>query len=349
MKAYKTLAAAAALLLCLALRAQGAFPEGMAVYSLPSTVIRLEVTAVCETFTPGPYARYAQKYLGCKAPSAASVKWSVKEVKFTGAVEADLKELHTVKLSASDASSSALVRMSSQGLVVFADANSCNSSSWRFPSANGGNAFLAKDMGENLTSVTNTLYKSVKTENGFDKVAVQQSEVVEKSLEKKAAEAAQRIFDLRKSRIQIITGDTDATFSGEALGAAIAEIGLLEQEYLSLFVGVTETSQQQMCFDVVPSQGNAKQMYVAFRISDEEGMLPAGSASGRPVIMSLEVESQPVAAPAVEGDRRKGSSGQLIQYRIPATATAKLLDGQKMLLSTRIPVYQLGTKVSIPL
>ena len=39
-------------------------PEGYVTYSLPMTTITLDVEAVQETFYAGPYAKYAEKYLG---------------------------------------------------------------------------------------------------------------------------------------------------------------------------------------------------------------------------------------------------------------------------------------------
>jgi hypothetical protein len=42
-------------------------PAGCVTYSLPSTVIALEVDAVQEKFYAGPYAKFAEKYLGIKA------------------------------------------------------------------------------------------------------------------------------------------------------------------------------------------------------------------------------------------------------------------------------------------
>ena len=46
-------------------KAQGnADPTGCVTYSLPSTVIALEVDAVQEKFYAGPYAKFAEKYLG---------------------------------------------------------------------------------------------------------------------------------------------------------------------------------------------------------------------------------------------------------------------------------------------
>ena len=47
---------------------KNADPEGYLTYSLPSTVLVFEVEAVRENFYAGPYAAYAEKYLGITVP-----------------------------------------------------------------------------------------------------------------------------------------------------------------------------------------------------------------------------------------------------------------------------------------
>ena len=37
-----------------------------------------------------------------------------------------------------------------------------------------------------------------------------------------------------------------------------------------------------------------------------------------------------------------------VAYRKPVTVVAKVMDGQKVLLQTRVPVYQLGKIMSFP-
>ena len=314
------------------------------VYSLPRTTLALKVTAEKETFLAGPYAQYARKYLGTEARTQDAVTYSVRSIDMVPYIEADPAENYTVEISAKEAASSGFMQMCSQGVIAISDSYTGKAEAWRFPSIASNDRFNGTDVSGNLTTSTTTLYKNVKTDDGFRRVAVQQSEVVEKSLEKKAAEAAQTIFNLRKSRVQIITGDTDATFSGEALKAAIDEITRLEEEYLTLFYGVTETSLQTMNFDVIPDAANAKQMYVAFRISDEEGLLPANDPAGRPIVIQIEKEAG--AAPA-DNDRK--AAKKQVFYRIPSTATVRILDGEKMLLQSRIPIYQLGTTATITL
>lgn len=316
-------------------------PTGTVVYALPSTAINFYVEAEKETFTAGPYAEFAQKYLGEAARVENSVTYTLKKIDVTPYIEADPSSRQVVTIPERGAAN--FLKFCTQGLIVMSDSYTGKGETWRFPSIADNDRFAGKGVGGNLTSATATLYKTVKGEDGFRKVPVQQSQVVEKSLEKRAAEVAGSIFDLRKSRVQIITGDTDATFSGEALSAAVEEINRLEQEYLSLFYGVTTTSVQSMNFDVVPLSDPQKNMYVAFRLSDTQGLLPAGNMAGRPIVLELEIDKLEGVNSDISGGR-----GKVIYYRVPATATARVLDGGTVLMQTRIPVYQLGQTLSFP-
>ena len=131
------------------------------------------------------------------------------------------------------------------------------------------------------------------------------------------------------------------------MGAAVAELTRLEDEYMTLFVGYTLSQTQRMRFDVVPDAGRTNQMYVAFRLSDTAGLLPADNISGRPVVMDITVqEFAPVEMPAVADPKEKRPV--MVYCRIPAACTVKLLNGTELLLQNRIPVYQLGQESSFP-
>jgi len=315
----------------------GATIKGTVVYSLPVTTITFQVDAVREDFIAGPYASYAKKYMGSEAKTANEVNYYLKSIKLVPYLEADPAVRYTAKLNG-DAN---FLELCSQGLVVASDSYTGKEEIWRFPSIAGGDRYAGKDVDNNLSTATTTLYKTVKTANGYEKVAVSQSQVVEKSAEKKAAETAATIFKLRSMRMAIVTGDTDATYSGEAMNAAINELLRMEEEYMSLFYGTTVESIQTMNFDVVPQHGRKEQKYVAFRISDTEGLLPESDLSGRPVVLDLELE--PLVVP--QSDDR----GNVIYYRIPRTATARVLDGANILMQTRIPIYQLGEVQTFPI
>ena len=313
-------------------------PQGTLVYALPMTSVKLEIEASQENFYAGPYAKYAQKYLGIDARQKDAVTFTVTSARMTPSVEADMSARYTVNPGAA---MPAFLTLTSQGLVSVSSSAS-EETVWRFPAA-GKADFSGRGVTSNLTSEAATLYRNVKNESSYNKVAVQQEMVVQKSPDARAREAADMIFNLRKKRVQIITGDTDATFSGEALNSAIEEIARLEKEYMEMFIGYSEYSEQKMNYEVVPSVGNESQMYVAFRLSDTKGLVPAEDMSGKPYLLEFAV--QPVSVPAGKSSPAKGN---VAHYRIPATCEVKLSDGVNVLLQSRMPVYQLGVESTFP-
>ena len=315
-------------------------PQGHLTYSLPSTVIMLEVEAVQENFYAGPYAKYAEKYLGIKARQKDEADIHLTEVRMVPMVEADQNRRYSINLEKNQMEAEFL-KLSSQGLVSFADAKYGDAPQWRFPMNVQGD-FSERGISSNLTSESATLY--------YNGGAVKQNMLVGKTTEQKAAETADMILKLREQRLQIVTGDTDATYSGEAMGAAIAEITRLEQEYMMLFTGYSESQVQKMRFEVVPSADQENQMYIAFRLSDTDGLVPADKVTGKPVIMQIIPQEfmVPEASVVNEKGKKKHVPEVLAYYRIPAVCTVKLMDGAELLLQSRMPIYQLGQEASLP-
>ena len=322
-------------------------PAGSLTYCLPSTALTLEVEAVQEKFFAGPYAKYAEKYLGVNARQNDESTFRIVQIRVTPSVEADQNKRYSLAVENGNIDASFL-KLSSQGLVSFGDAAlGANETVWRFPAETSGD-FSSKGVSSNLTSEATVLYKNDRKESEYAKISVQQNVIVAKSLEKKAAETAEMILKLRQQRLQIVTGDTDATYSGEAMGAAIGELTRLEQEYMTLFTGYRETQKQVKHFDIIPDASRKAQRYIAFRISDAAGLLPADNVSGRPVSMELVPQTfQEIPEPEVV-DPKKKVQPVFAHYRIPAICTVKLIDGVEVLLQTRIPVYQLGQESSMP-
>ena len=340
MKKTKLLLAIPMLAFCAtASYAQKSDPVGTVIYSLPSTTLTFEVEAVCEDFYAGPYAKYASKYLGVEVRTEDEKTYQLTGVKMTPYIEADHSERYS--LAVNKEIEATFLKMSATGLVSVSDGNFGEESVWRFPTAVRGD-FADKGINSNLTSTETTLYRSSNGSSEYNKVAVQQSVIVEKSVEKKAAETAAMILDLRKKKVQIVTGDTDATYSGEAMASAIEEITRLEKEYMSLFIGYSVFQEQKMRFDVVPEAGRESQKYIAFRLSDASGLVSADDVSGKPVL--LEIIPQEIAEAAASS-----AKGPVIYYRVPAVCSVRLLNGSQVILQARTPIYQLGTTSTMPL
>ena len=122
--------------------------QGYLTYTLPKTTIVLEVEAVQEKFYAGPYAKYAEKYLGIKPRQNDEVAFQLTQIKMTPYVEADQSRRYSfnVKKGSVDAS---FLKLSSQGLISFSDANFGDESIWRFPTRTQGD-FASKGVNSNL-------------------------------------------------------------------------------------------------------------------------------------------------------------------------------------------------------
>jgi hypothetical protein len=321
-------------------------PQGVVVYALPMTSVQIQVEATREVFTAGPYAKFAAKYLGIEVSTESKENYSLRNLHLASFVEADAAQTHTVALKDSKSTANFLT-MTAAGPVAMFEQNTATSVSWRFANTAREAEFHNRGAVSNLAKETSTLYKTVKTDTGFERVPVQQSQVVEKNIERRAEETANMIYSLRKKRMELISGDADNPLSGDAMRAVLEEITRLEEEYMSLFVGKSSFDTQAMAFDVVPDAAQSKQLYIAFRFSETQGLLSSANLAGRPVVLELTPEKEVKAMPSNGFDIDK--KGTRICYRIPEIVRARVLDGQTVLLQARLPVYQLGAVMTLPI
>lgn len=310
-------------------------------YCLPATTLTVEVDAEREVFFAGPYAPFAKKYLGIDVRREDEVKVYVTQVNVTPRVEADQK----VRYSIDPRQAEPFLALSAQGLVAFPKKVDAEKLTWRFTPLPDPD-FSDKGVTSAFEKETKILYKTVQTDSTFSRIPIQQEVIVEKSLEKRAAEAASIILKARAERFNIATGNTDATFSGAALGAALDELNRVEQEYMVLFAGYSQRSEQHGSFDVTPSASARNQRYTAFRLSETEGLVDGNNLSGRPFYLEFETVSVPDATPS---GAKVNSKTRYIYYRIPAVCSVRLIDGSDVLFQTRVPVYQLGRDMEYPL
>lgn len=302
-------------------------------YSLPKTTIRIEVEAEVEHFHAGPYAAFAKKLLGIDAVLEDYKACNITGVKLTPLIEADYSQRYS-------APSSSILALASQGLVSLPSEDvRGGGASWRFPSS-APSDFASRGISSNFSRESKTLYK---TDELGETIAVTQNMTVSKSLEKRAAEAADMVTKMRQTRIDVVTGNTDMTYSGQAMEAALLEMKSLEREYLSLFVGYSDKIVKTFVCEVAPDPSGEVQKYVAFRLSPSEGPVLSDDLSGTPVVLELipdVLPQEPVKEKPIKGY-------SIIKYRIPAICTARLYDGTTLLLEDRLPIAQLGSIASM--
>ena len=301
------------------------------VYYLPSTTITVEVEAEQETFFAGPYAAFAKKLLNIDVRRADEVTSRVLSATISTKVEADRKSATMLEADVPE-----LMVLSAQGLVSFGEKSELGAT-WRFLPPMRSD-FTDKGITGDSKEVKRVVYKVVPTDTSFVRVPVEQVFTESKSLEDKAREAADHILTLRQQRLDIATGNTDATFSGAALADALKELRMMEEEYLTLFRGYSQVRTIEASFDVIPQAGLKSQRYLAFRTDPERGLV----SNGRGTPYYIELEPEGIMREESPSSAKKAAKTAQIRYRIPMICKLTLTEDGRPLVETRIPVYQLG-------
>ena len=327
----RLLVIASCLILGISLQAQEVY------YALPRTTLTLEVQARQESFFAGPYAAFAHRLLNMDVKEEDEVRTEVVSARLIPQVEADPSTWYPT-----EPDNASFLALSAQGLVSFADKAEGETVTWRFPTkarANFNNARIT-DTDKPSTIVE---FQSVQTDTGMVNVPIEHKILVEKTLEDKASDAAEMILQLRKDRMNIITGNTDANFYGNSMEIALKELDRLEKEYMALFEGFTVTRTFSGSFEVIPSAGARNQQYLAFRLMEDHFTLDGN----RGVPYYIHVEPEAAKGDEESASQRRSRSNPL-HYRTPVICKVTLTKDNQTLLSTRVPVYQLGTDGQYP-
>ena len=296
-------------------------PSG-AVYSMPSTTLKVNIVVQKETIRRGPYARFAQKYLGVMAPLADKDIYTIKDASL-GYSDSDIRE--------------------ADATIVAPLAGPTNHFGEPVPGREF-NEVRFDDRGLEPVITERVVVSHVASDTSFVKIAPDRTETVERSTEEMAKAAADAIFTLRKRRFELVTGEAGENVFGAGMKAALDEIARLEQEYLSLFLGKQYVQQMVREYTILPDSGKVN--YIVCRFSDTAGLMAGSDLSGRPLVLELHPEGRADAKSLPRRSPRDNRPG--INFRVADFVNCRLVDGTSELAARRVPIYQWGMTIDVP-
>ncbi len=312
------------------------YVEGI-IYSLPQTGIRVYVKTIKEIFEPGPYAGYAEQLLGLKdARTTSETKWIVTEVRITSFSEPDPEQVYKAMGEAAFK-----INLTSDGRI--SGINLPNVTEPPFAVKTNKIIQVQDEMDDfSFDNFTDTpFYTPGDSTNNFQPVRV--------GNDQKAAEAAQRVLDATMNRYDMVAGMMDEFHpDGEAYKISIEELKQIEKNYLSLFVGRKTQKNDIFTFNYIPAKPS-KKGDVIFRISEDNGVVPATDLSGKPVMIEYEIEASLADKYTELAKSENPSAGESgVYYRMPGIATIKIIDQLKTVATARLPIAQFGVVVPLP-
>lgn len=313
-------------------------------YTLPQTVVKLSMNVEREFFIPGPYAGFAERFLGiANTGREKRESYDINSVQLKFLKEPDPDTYFRVNLLKGSFAAGDYLKLTSQGFVMdpsgFIRHNGHEEGSYTAPETP---YFTDISVTGFFNDVTDTLFKTIVTDTSFLRIPIPRVQREVKTLEQKAQEAANFILEIRRARFELVAGEIEGFPSGEAMGFAVGELNRLEREYLELFTGKRIAESQSRTIFVTP--GGKEESIVLFKILENKGLADASSPSGSPVVLKIKpVNKLKNIAPAAISDTPPLNT---FFYRIPDMALFQVAKEDKVYYEERATLYQAGKMVN---
>lgn len=289
------------------------------VYSLPNTVLDITIEAEHVVRTPGEFYKYTGKYLKNEIPiTESSESWTVKSVHVNARGVPDEEKQYLMQFKGGSAP---FVIMSETDLPL---------------------AINIEDVSLPEQPVLPLPVKAAPTalETDAARYAVSEEMMQSQSSAKKAELAAQRIYELRQSRNDYITGQSDQMPpDGAALKIVMDQISAQEAALTAMFLGTEKRETAVRTFSVIPEDDMNR--HVIARISAIDGIVDAENLSGDPVVMTLNVTERGEMPLNEKGEVKEFPKGG-VAYCIPGSADVKVSYDNQVYWNGAVDVAQFG-------
>jgi hypothetical protein len=324
--------------------------EGSVVYALPLTVFEFDITAHKTIEVPGPYSKYAGEMLGLENVIRTKNEiWSLADVTVNVIEELDPSQFYVIQ--GTTLMQTNLLALKKNGLVLDLNPEIYSGTSFsHIQGVSGDSGLLFPDMGaqEYVSMKTDTAYRLIKADTAFIRVPYLIEKKKGMTLEAQAADAADRLLELREGKHMILTGETNV-FPQD--GAAIEEINRLDREFTALFAGksITETKRFHIWFTPVLEMEGEKR--TIFKFSLTGGVVSSSSSSGTPVMIEMIPSNKTsnlnlIVKPVTS--EREASAPDKLYYRVPDVVDIRISSGNDILYTGRKLIYQFGNIVTLP-
>lgn len=295
------------------------------IYSLPRTAVDITIEAELTESTPGEFYNYANRHLGiADAIRTPGRKAAVKSV------------------------------------IVSTHGEPDADSKWQVQFKSGTSPYIMLDEGGVPLTVNTDVAAAVEKpalpvaraaalsplETEAARQAVTQDMTRSSSVSKRAELAAQRVFELREMRSDLLSGQSDNTPpDGRSMQLMLDNIAAQEAALTAMFAGTTKTSTVVSTITVVPDSTDTERMVLA-RISPVDGIVGADNLSGAPVYLNIRVNSRATLPLTDKGEPKRFPKGGFA-YNIPGEATVEIVYDGEVVASVPVQLSQLGVTFGI--
>ena len=295
------------------------------VYNLPLTALDITIEAELTEQEPGEFFNYANRHLSItdaiRQPSASA---SVRSVTVSPRGVPDDAQQWLVQFKSG---TSPFIILNSEGVPVAVNTD-------EVPSPSAAPLPVARPAAP------------TPLETDAARQAVTQEMTRSSATSKRAELAAQRIFELREMRSDLLSGQAEnIPADGRAMQLVLDNIAAQEAALTAMFAGTTKTRTVVRTVTVVPDSTGIDRMVIA-RLSPVDGIVDADNLAGAPITLSLTIDRRAELPLTEKGEPKRFPKGGFA-YTIPGDATATVSYDGRNLATVSLPMAQAGTTFGI--
>ncbi|MDO5570610.1 MAG: DUF4831 family protein [Bacteroidales bacterium] len=291
-------------------------------YSLPTTMLEVEVQTTKISVKAGPYYKYAEKYLGVQEiVTEDMVTWELNSISLTPYSKPNKDESYVVKFKSGNPPS---FYLTTDGIL------------W---SINSEPKQMAYPQQENIQA-------DKKNENPYYTV-LSEEQLSAGSTAKMAEVAAKQIYRIRESKLNILTGDVDQLpADGESFKLIISQLEEQEAALTAMFIGTTKKEYITKKIQITPGTKDSKE--ILFRFSKYLGVVNSDDLGGAPIYLDYKVVENLSELTEEQKKEKEKNKNKGVAYLLPGKAKVNILSGNKSLAESEIQVAQLGSVYQFP-
>ncbi len=308
-------------------------------YSLPLTVLKMDIELEKTTELPGPFKQYSKKFLGVEnVIQKKSVNYKVLDIDVTSFSIPDKDNSYFIKFNLEKVKDKEFkppfVVLTKSGflraynvLPENKDYDLQTETVNKVIIVDDGDDILNEGAMYSRKKVTDTIVRKITIDTMTINKFIFRTDWVELSEEERANEAAKQIKNIRENRFNLLTGYHEINF-GESIKYMDSELKKLEKQYLELFLGKKVKNVQHITVYFIPNKDVLRKVVY----TDSKG----GQISVKVNTLSTP-PSKEITTPVENA----------LVYRIPAVCQLNVYYNDKKEFQRVFKISQLGKKAAV--
>jgi len=361
---------AAVVLFCLNMSAQiNVFPVNTSTkvpardgifYSLPHTVLKIDVEVKTTENLKGPLADLAEKYVGIEnAIKFDYLAYNIIDVQVVPVSEPDPEQIYFIEIGEKTSKEA-------RNLILNLDKAGFLCSTTDFDKSqvqpkeiekqiviNEETKSQAAGLYEfqafgNIKARIDTIIRKVAVDTAIIQKYIFRARSIEKTDEELASEMLGKIQDLRDAKFKLLTGFQEVAYDPETIKYMYQQLDKQEKEYLAMFYGKSVSSYHHYTFYYTPGTVPEKNGVPVFKFSKNSGLSSIKSASGENAILQFSTNEHTKLTGDFVSHQVETGQAKGIFYRIPETTNVVISLENEELFNKPIIINQFGPVKSLP-